>query len=242
MAYKYQSRRSYKRLARRSRRNFIITLIVAGALLYASVTWILPNFIGGVGFAKNIIQPPKKIVTRPSDNSTLAPPILNIPYEATGTAEISISGFGTPDSKVILYIDDESKQTTGVSSEGSFTFNNVALSLGTNNIYGKTLDEENKESLPSKNMTIVYDNEKPSLDINEPEDGKTIQGGDKKIRVAGKTDPGMKVFVNDTQVIVARDGNFNTDLPLNEGDNIISVKAIDSAGNSTEMQKKVIYQ
>lgn len=240
--YRYQSRRSFKRLARRSRRNFIITIVITGALIYASITWILPNFIGGVGFAKNIIQPSRKIATTLSGNSTLAPPVLNIPYEATSTAEISISGFGTPDSKVILFLDDEKKQTSGVSSEGSFTFNSIALNLGTNNIYATSVDDQNLQSLPSKNITVIYDNEKPALEISEPEDGKTIQGGEKKIRIAGKTDPGIKVFANDTQVIIARDGNFSIDLPLNEGDNIISIKAVDDAGNSAEMQRKVTYK
>ena len=228
-------------MARRSRRNFIITLIITGALIYATITWILPNFIGGLGFAKNIIQPPRKIATPPSGNSALAPPVLNIPYEATGTGEISIPGFGTPGSKVILYIDDEEKQTAEVSSGGSFIFENVTLNLGTNNISGRTLDEQNKTSLPSKNIIVIYDNEKPVLEVSEPEDGKTIQG-EKKVRVAGKTDPGIKVFVNDTQVIVAGDGNFGIDWPLGDGDNFISIKAVDSAGNSAEMQKKVIFQ
>jgi hypothetical protein len=242
MTYRYHSRRSVKRLARRSRRNFIITLIVIGGLLYATITWILPNFIGGLGFVKNLTQPAQEIVTQSSENTTLAPPVLSIPYEATNTAEVSIAGFGTPDSKVKLYIDDESRQTTGVSGDGSFTFENVTLGLGTNNIYGKTVDDSGKESLPSKTIIILFDNEKPDLSVNEPEDGKTIQGGDKKVRVSGKSEPAVKVFVSDTQVIVDKNGNFSADQPLNEGDNILSIKAVDNAGNINEIQRRVIFQ
>lgn len=241
MAYRYQSRRAVRRLARKSRRNFLITLIIIAILAYFSLTWILPNFIGGIGLVKNIVRPPQKTASQPSEVS-LAPPVLNIPYEATNTAQINIKGFGTPNSKVKLYIDDESKQTTNVSEDGSFTFEQVTLGLGTNNIYGKTVDDNGKESLPSKTIKIIYNNEKPTLNISEPEDSKTIQGGDKKVKVAGKTDPGVNIFINDTQVIVDRNGNFSTDQPLNDGDNTISIKAVDIAGNTTEIQRKVTYK
>ncbi len=241
MAYKYHSRRSVKRLARKSKRNFFITLTIIALISYFSLTWILPNFIGGIGFVKNIVKPSQKTISQSSENTTLAPPVLNIPYEATNTAQINIKGFGTPNSKIKLYIDDESKQTVDVESDGSFNFENVTLGLGTNNIYAKTLDEQGKESLPSKTIKILYDNEKPSLSINEPEDNKVLQGGDKKVKASGKTDTGVKIFINGSQTIVDKDGNFSADFPLNDGDNTISIKAVDIAGNTTEIQRNVKY-
>lgn len=241
MAYKYHSRRAVRRLARKSRRNFFITLTIVALISYFSLTWILPNFIGGVGFVKNIVKPSQKTVTQSSDSITLPPPALNIPYEATNTAQINIKGFGAPNSKVKLFIDDEDKQTTNVSGDGSFTFENVSLSLGTNNIYSKTVDDQNRESLPSKTIKVIYDNKKPTLNISEPEDNKVVQGGDKKVKVSGKTDPGVKIFINGSQTIVDSEGNFSTDQSLNEGDNTISIKAADIAGNTTEVQRSVKY-
>lgn len=241
MKYRYRSRRSAKRLASKSKRNFVFTLILIGILIYATFTWVLPYFIGGLGFVKNIISPPKKTVTEASKNANLAPPVLNIPYEATNSSEINIKGFGIANSKVKIFIDDNEKTTTDVSSDGSFATENISLSLGLNNIYGITIDEDGKESLPSKTIRIIYDDEKPSLSLNEPEDNKKIQGGDKKVKVSGKTEPGSKVFINNAQIIADREGNFNIDQPLNEGDNDILIKAVDIALNSTEMQRKVIY-
>lgn len=241
MAYRYHSRRAVRRLARKSRRNFFITLVIITILAYFSLTWILPNFIGGIGFIKTVVSPSQKSITQPSDNITLAPPVLNIPYEATNTTQINIKGFGTPNSKVKLYIDDESKQTTDVAEDGSFTFKDVTLGLGTNNIYGRTVDEKDKESLPSKTIKVIYENEKPILNISEPEDNKTIQGGDRKVKVSGKTDPGVNIFINGTQVIVDKDGNFSADQPLNDGDNTISIKAVSIASNITEVQRNVKY-
>ncbi|MDP3758515.1 MAG: hypothetical protein Q8Q86_02250, partial [Candidatus Daviesbacteria bacterium] len=178
MAYRYRSRRAVKRLKRKSKRSFVITLAVVGFILYATINWILPYFIGGISIVKNVIEPPKKNIK--SDKSLSAPPVLNIPFEATASSMINIRGFSTPNSKVTLYIDDETKDTVNVASDGSFLFENVPLVLGTNNIYGKTLDGS-KESLPSKTIRLIYDNEKPFITLFEPEDGKTIQGGDKKV-------------------------------------------------------------
>lgn len=239
MAYKYRSRRAVKRLKRKSKRNFLITLVILGLLVYATINWILPYFIGGIGIVQNVIKPPKQNIE--SNKSLLAPPVLNIPFEATASSMISISGFSIPNSKVTLFLDDETKDTVNVASDGSFIFENVPLVLGTNNIYGKTSDGS-KESSPSKTIRLIYDNEKPLITLFEPEDGKTIQGGDKKVKVSGKTEASAKVFLNDAQVVVDQNGNFATDIPLNDGDNAISIKASDTASNTTELQRRVIFQ
>lgn len=241
MAYKYQSRRSIKRLARKSRRNFLITIILVLALSYVTLTWILPTFIGGIGFITNTINPAKKPESNIKDNLTLAPPVLNIPFEATASSQIDIKGYTTPNSKVKLFIDDEPKDTVSSDTDGSFTFKNVSLNLGTNNIYGKTTDDKGNESLPSKLIKLNFDNEKPTLSISEPEDNKKIQGGEKKIRVSGKTEPGNNVFINGTQAIVNFEGNFSIEQPLNDGDNLITIKATDQAANTAQEQRTVNY-
>lgn len=238
---RYRSRRQIKRLSRKSKWNFIISLVIIGILIYSTLIWILPNFIGGISFITNKIKPPQiKIVEQPQ-NSSLAPPILSIPFEATNTAQINITGYGTPGSKVKLFIDDEEKDTTDVSEDGSFSFKDISLNLGRNNIYGKTVDEENKESLASKTLQLNYINDKPNLTVSEPEDNKKIQGGDRKIKVAGKTDPGIKIYISGSQVIISNNGNFSADQPLTDGDNDILIKAEDAAGNTTEIQRRVNY-
>lgn len=241
MAYRYHSRRAVKKLAKKSQRNFIITLIIIIVLIYTTITWVLPSFVGGIGFVKNITNPSQKTATKSFENAEGAPPVLNIPYESTSSSIIEIRGYGTPDTKVKLYIDDSEIQTIEVTDDGSFIFENVTLSLGTNNIFGTTVDEKDKESLPSKSLQLIFDNEKPSLDIYEPEDNKKIEGGDKKVKVSGKTEPGIKVFVNDTQLILNSDGSFNMDQSLNDGENILTIKAVDGASNTTQIQRLVNY-
>lgn len=242
MGNKYRSRRQIRKIARNSRRNFIVTLVLIVLLAYGTVNWVLPSFINGIGFVKNNLSPSEKIIRQTSDSALLAPPVLNIPYEATNTAQIGITGYATANSKVKLYLDDQLKDTVDTLENGDFVVKNLELSLGTNNIYAKTLDEKNVESLSSKTIRVIYDDEKPSLILNEPEDNKQIQGGDKRVKFSGKSELGVQIFINDNQIIVDKDGNFTTELTLNDGDNDFNVRAKDKASNSSEISRRVTYQ
>lgn len=232
--------RSSKRLIRKSRRNLVLTIIIILVLMYATLAWILPTFIDGLGLVRNIVKPPlkKEVVVA---SATLAPPTFNIPYEATNTAQINIQGFTTAHSKVELFVDDKKVQITEADSDGIFVFKAVDLSQGLNNFYGKTVDDQQKESLQSKTFQIIFDNQKPKLDISEPADNKTIQG-DKKVKVSGRTDSGINLFINNIRIILNPDGGFSTDLPINEGENNINIKAVDQAGNKTEISRKVTFK
>lgn len=237
MRSRYQYR-SARRLQNKSKRNFLINVIIIIALLYTTFFWILPSLINGLGFIKNFTNPSQKIVTE--DPITLAPPVFNIPYEATNTAQIEIPGYATPNSKVELFLDDGEKGTIEVGDDGSFIFRDINLNFGTNNIYGKTVDEKGIESLPSKTLIIIFDNEKPPLDVSEPEDGKKVQG-ERKIKFAGKTEIGAKVYINGNQIIVDKDGNFSSDQSLNDGDNNYTVRASDSALNFSELSRMINF-
>lgn len=241
MAYRYQSRRYAKKIAHQSRTNFVITLLIIGFLVYATIQWVLPTLINGLGFITGIFKPPHKQSLITSENSSLAPPVFNILFEATNSAYIDIKGYGTPNSKVSIFFDDEKKETVNILSDGSFEVRNLSLVLGTNNIYAKSIDEKNLESLPSKTFKIIYDNEKPSLEISEPEDGKSVQG-ERKLKISGKTEPQSQIFINDSRTVVSSDGTFTTLFQLNDGENNLTIKAIDPASNTTEIVRKVNFQ
>lgn len=236
MAYRS---RSARRLVRKSRRNLLVTIFLAFFILFATVNWVLPQFINGIGFVTNVFRDTKSAKSPGREDSTLAPPSLVIPYEATNTGQINISGFSQPDAKVEIYVDDDLKKEVPVSPDGSFLAENVPLSLGTNNIWGKTTNSE-YTSFPSKIIKVVSDNEKPLLEIYEPEDGKNIQG-ESKIKLSGKTEPNAIVSVNDVRVITSFDGSFSTQLQLHEGENILNIKASDSASNTNEVSRRVSF-
>lgn len=238
MAYRT---RSVRRIAKKTRRKFFFNVIIVLFLCYATLQWILPNVIGGVGFLKGIVNTPKQAEKSVAENPSLAPPVFSIPYEATNSAKIEVKGYATSGSKVKVFLDDKLLDTVSVFDDGEFIIKNVELQLGNNIISGKTLDQLDQESLASKTVIIILDLEKPTLKITEPEDGKTIQGGDRRVTVSGTTDPDAQVLINGSRVIVNSDGNFNTTIQLNDGENILNIKALDKATNSTETSRKVTF-
>lgn len=239
-SYRY-SRRAIRRTARKSKRNFIISLILVIVLVYFALLWILPNFIGILGSIKEFVNPPPiKDASLKDSTVSLAPPIFNIPFEATNTAQIDIQGYATPQTQVLIYLDDKLFETINTAGDGSFMAKNISLSLGTNNIFGKTKGPDEKESLTSKTIKVIFDNEKPPLEIFEPEDGKEILG-ERKLKIAGKTETNSQVFINNNQVIVDQEGRFESIQNLNDSDNIFNIKAIDAASNFTEVSRRVNF-
>lgn len=232
-----------RRIERKSKKNFLLTLIICGFLIFILFAWFIPTFIGSLSFLNRYKQP-VKATKSVSESASLAPPVLNIPYEATNTASIFIHGYASPETSVEIYLNDELASTAKSSSDGSFISNQVSLDLGKNSISGKTIDAQGNKSYGSKPIIISYSNEKPILELNNPADNQTITGGDKKITVSGKTndDQEITVLINGNRTIVSSDGSFTKAVEINEGDNNISVTATDKAGNTTEIKRKVVYQ
>lgn len=235
--YNYKPR-SVRKMENRSKKALIWTMVLCVGLLYIVFFWIIPYLIGSI----SNLNKPTQITTSIADDITLAPPVFNIPFEATNTATINITGYATMDAKVEIYVDDELTDTVSSNSDGLFQVTGLNLGLGTNSIYGRTVDKNNKRSLPSKSIRVLYSNDKPSLTISQPEDNKVVQGGDRKIRIAGKTDPDDTVTINGSVVIVNGDGSFAIDRELVDGENSFLISATSQVGNSTQVQRKVTYQ
>lgn len=238
--------RSLRHSESKAKRRLIFTI---GGILIASFVffnWGLPFIIGQLSFL-NKRDKPIDVNTLKIDEA-IAPPVLYIPYEATNSANLPISGYAAPLSKVEVYVDDEIKAQINTDSEGKFTTNPIALNLGTNNINAVTINDSNehssskrKKSLPSKSIKLYFSNEKPKLEISEPGDGAEIKGGDKKVKVSGETDVNNSVTVNGATVIVDSEGKFQTVIALNDGDNTVTIIASNSFGNNNQIQRIIKY-
>lgn len=238
--------RSIRKSEAKATRKLIFNLVIVVVLIFVFFIWGLPLIVGSLGFL-NKNKPAVQSESVKVDEA-IAPPVLYIPYEATNSANISVSGYSTPLSKVELYIDNELKSLIQTDSEGKFTESSFSLNLGINNIYAVTVNDDDKKSLPSKTIKLLYSNEKPLLEITEPADNAQINGGDeqssssnKKVKVVGKTDPDNSVTVNGATIIVNSDGNFQTELNINDGDNTITIISSNSYGNTNQIQKTVKY-
>ena len=61
--------------------------------------------------------------------------------------------------------------------------------------------------------------------------------------IAGMTEPGATVFINDEEVDVESNGTFQKLVALNKlGPNSIVIKAVDAAGNQTVQSQSVIVE
>lgn len=230
--------RSLRHNESRAKKKLIFTLVVILGLTYVLFVWILPFLIGQLSFLN------KRNTTVDAESlkidEAIAPPVLYIPYEATNSASLEFTGYAAPLSRVELYLDGEIKTQTSTDSEGKFTTPPVTLNLGTNNITAVTISDSEKKSLPSKIIKLYYSNEKPTLEVSEPTDGAVITG-DKKVKVSGKTDVNNSITVNGSTVIVDSEGNFQTIIPLNDGENVLVIKASNTFGNNAETSRKVNY-
>lgn len=232
--------RSSRRQARKGKQRFLTTVIIIIALMYVMVTWVLPGFIGGLGSITDFFKGSQIAETPISENPNLAPPVLNIPYEATNSAKINISGFAASHSTVKIYLDDELVETTTAEDDGTFLTQNIDLVLGNNNIFGKTEDEKGKESLPSKTIKLIYDNEKPALEISGPPDNHIVLG-ERKLIVDGRTEPNVTVTINGEQAIVDSEGKFSRQFNLSDGTNIFTIESKDIAGNTSIIARNVTF-
>lgn len=198
--------------------------------------------IGSISYF-NRFKPQPKVQVPVAGNATLAPPVFNIPFEATNTATINIKGYALPNTTVEIYLDEELRETTKTSNTGEFSFDNILLLPGTNNIHGKTVDEKGGKSFSSKPIPIILDTEKIKLSVQEPQDNQTVSG-DKKVSVQGNIsdERNAVVTVNGIRAIVDSQGNFSQVLELRDGDNEIVVVAYDEAGNTAQITRKVTYQ
>lgn len=174
-------------------------------------------------------------------NTFVAPPVINFPFTATNSANISITGIGQPKQTINLYLNNNIIAKTAVLDDRTFTFSDIKLDKGENNFKAKSLIENEKESEFSEIITIIYKDKKPNLTIDSLTDGQTFKKDDKTAEVKGKTDSGVKVTVNGFWAIVDENGNYFYKFPLQNGDNQIKIVASDEAGNTTEKELKVTY-
>lgn len=232
--------RSARRAATHSKRKFLFTIFFLLFLVYATISWILPNTIGGIGLVANSFKEPKKVEKPVSETATLAPPVLSIPFEATNSASITVKGYSTSGAKVNIYHDDEIIETIKVGSDGSFESQPIFLVLGTNNIYAKSMDDKDQESFESKTFKIFYDREKPNVAVTDPKES-SISTDQDKITIVGTTDEDAQIYVNNIRQIVDSSGKFQATVPLNSGENNIIIKAVDPASNFREIARIVNF-
>ena len=167
------------------------------------------------------------------DLAYIAPPVIDPLSEATKSATINVTGYAGDKQSVKLYVNDKEVDKTTVNDNKQFTFSNISLKKGINEIKLKAVTENNKESEYSPITKVIYMDNPPHLDISSPQDGQGVSKDSSPVKVTGKTDPNVQVTINGFWAIAKDDGSFYYMLTLQDGDNDIKAVATDDAGNQT---------
>lgn len=117
-----------------------------------------------------------------------------------------------------------------------------ALSEGSHTV---TIDGSDNDGNAATQASVTFevDTVPPALDITAPSDGLIVNSSN--ITIVGTTDSTatVKITLNDAYIgeaIIDSDGNFEMELTLDVGENIISVSATDSAGLETVVERTIV--
>ncbi len=180
-----------------------------------------------------------------AENSDSLPPqipVLSLPYQATNSATVNLTGFGEAKSKVTVVVNSSPVNTIDVAEDGTFSYE-LRLEQGDNSLVVFGTDAAGNESTPSSPYALFMDAEPLQIDISEPANNAEIIGRkNQSLLFKGKTKPGTKVFLNDRLNFVKADGSFELPYQLAEGENTIKVRGLDKAGNTTEIELKVTFK
>lgn len=167
-------------------------------------------------------------------------PRLIIPYEATNSGVINISGFAEPKVKVELLKNDVSIGTTEVSDDGDFSFTKIVLDEGDNEFSSMASTEKAGRGDGSKTIVVTYDKTAPKLDLTNPsEENLNVDSAD--FDIIGSTEAEASVSINNRIAPVNNDGSFKLKWQLNMGKNDLEVVSTDLAGNQTKKKISITY-
>lgn len=80
----------------------------------------------------------------------------------------------------------------------------------------------------------------PDLTISSPKENATVAA--QVVSVVGKTEQNISVTVNDDPVYVEKDGSFTKDVTVFSGQQVITVKAINSFGKKAVVTRHIIVR
>lgn len=183
-------------------------------------------FVQAVIWARDAKQPlPEKPVW--DEEGTI---YSNGVIELTGKAE-----YGTI---VSVLSNDEEIATTKPKKDGTFS---VKISNLDDGEYILQLQAKNYAGIATaeEEITLIVDQKKPILHIEEPADGLITNKEVITVRGTVEEDHLNKVFINDQEIDIVNE-RFEERVVLTEGENIIFIRAIDLAGNETTKERTVV--
>lgn len=211
----------------------LLTIIV----IFVIIVFGLPFLIRFSVFLGNIKKTDSNNISK--EVPPLAPRLV-IPFEATTSGSIDISGLAEARVEVELFKDEISVGKTTVTDNGDFSFKNISLEQGDNSFSAIASTKETGSGSASTPLVLIYDNQPPMLNITNPsESSLEIDYAD--FDIIGETDKGSSVSINGKLASIDDEGKFKLRLQLATGKNDIEIISKDEAGNETKKTVSITY-
>lgn len=241
---KYRTRsRNRSRLDRIESKRFTRQAIVFIVLTIAAILLVI--FVGIPAFIRLAIILGEVRQSPDSEQVQSIPPSaprLTTPPRATNSASLSINAFSQSGYEVVLFQNNRQTKESVADESGMAQFSGLTLEEGDNYFYALAINPRGLESDRSNQVAINLISQPPEIVIDSPDDGQRFFGASERtIEVAGQTDPGVSLYLNERMIVVNRDGSFQSNYFLEEGDNELAFEVIDEAGNRSEESLNVRF-
>ncbi len=231
------SSRLAKTESRKMMKQTVLFIIASVILLLMFLFVIIPSvirFVSSGGDVNQIVQ---------SDTIPPQVPLISAPVTATYSATINLEGYGEKQSEVVVVKNGSEDQRVRVEADDGKFEVPVSLDEGENTLSLYAVDEAGNESASSRTYTIALDKTAPTIEMENPQDGQTIELlKNQNVTVKGKTEPGSTVYINGRRTFANNEGVFSSNYQLAEGENKLLIRAEDPAGNAAETELTVTFK
>ena len=166
------------------------------------------------------------------------PPVIrlaNLPDDLkVGDEELVIEGTTEPGSTIWL---NEQPQPVTVGPDGGFSVR-YRLREGDNRIALTAVDPAGNAASVTRDVSLVL--RPPEVVLDNPPEGVWVR--QRMLSVQGRAAPDARLVVDGKDVAADANGQFNVDVLLEEGENIIRVEATDAVGNETTVERQVFLK
>lgn len=168
-------------------------------------------------------------------------PMLSALPEATNSSSLLVEGYTESGSALDLMVNDSISLTSKAGEDGFFSIVGTLIP-GSNRVYVRAADEAGNMSSSEVKM-VTFDSKAMDLTLSSPKDGVEFFGKNNQvIDLVGEVNkPDSQVIINNSFVVVERDGKFVHRFQLASGNNEIKIVASDKAGNTAEKTIKILY-
>jgi glucodextranase-like protein len=230
----------------------VIAAVALGAFVVLAGTGILAVTFGAAGnslgsLAGRVFPSPPSPSPTPAA-ALRAPRLLAPEAPLAQTAAADVRGMlpdgvrGMRGVRIRIYVNDRKAKEQAVGQRTAFAVRGVPLVNGENEIRASLVGPSGESDL-SNVIDMVYDIIPPAVAISDPLDGGVVNAG--SVTVRGTTEPGSTVSITNatnhkSATGAVTNGRFTITVALAEGQNALTITAVDRGENRTQRQLKVV--